>query len=134
MRLYLTLKMNRPVKPVRDFVSPGGYNMTFGGWGIGFDFFDQSGDINEEDNSILTFEARGLDTDAFPDAQRIDNLDTLKTLEKINDFYIDTTYIPADGRLELTSIIAVKFETSTGETFDIPDDILAEYNERIANE
>lgn len=129
MRLYSTFKMNKPIDDDKIFISPGGYEMTFGGWDMQFDFENSAGDIDDNDKSIIHFEQRNLDIGSFPDAKALDNIDFLQTLEKIKDFYVD---IEGPNDLNLESIISVSFETTNCDRYDVPDNILAKYNETIA--
>lgn len=129
MRLYTTLKMNKSADESKIFVSPGGYEMTFGGWNIQFDFENSGGDIDDNDKSIIHFESRHLDIDSFPDAKVLDDIDFLQTLEKIKEIYVDIT---GSDDLNLESIVSVTFETTNGDRYNVPDDILTEYNETIA--
>lgn len=129
MRLYSTLKMNKPIDNDKILISPGGYEMTFGGRDMQFDFEYSGGNIDDDDKSIIHFEQRKLDISSFPDAKALDNIDFLQTLEKIKDFYVD---IEGPDDLNLESIISVSFETTNYDRYDVPDDILAECNDIIA--
>lgn len=67
VRMYITTVFNRDVDKNNDYVSVGGYEITFKDYGtMRFDFDESSGSI---DGNSVSWELRNLSTDAFPESE-----------------------------------------------------------------
>ena len=130
MRMLLTLVMDRPIIRNVHYISPGGYNITLSdGKSIEFDFLESIGQVRNNDPKCIDFELRHLDTDCFPGSMIIDNIGTLNKIADIEEVFVYTGE-KGEPEISLDHIVAMTFETSELETFDVPASIINKYNER----
>ena len=101
MHMYGLIKFDRPIigcckRRSRRYyfcgahvISIGGFEMTFdNGKTVRFDFLDFNGHIESDDPSVLNFELRRLDVDAFPDSEFLKTFAGKVTA--IKEFYVYT--------------------------------------------
>ena len=125
MQMYITLEMTHPVYYTDGFISPGGFEMTFGSESIPFDFMDIQGMIDEHNRKLIHFRLRHLDTDSFESSGIIDNYDVLSTLNHITEFYVDVDFENPNQKVKC--IKEVIFETSEGKSYEVPSKLLETY-------
>lgn len=88
-RMYAKVKMSRPVDKEKDYISPGGYWMDFGGKDIQFDFCESATTIDDKDASILHIELKNPDYEEFEELKLLDVKD-LEQVKSIPEFFIYT--------------------------------------------
>ena len=99
-RMYAGIRFDREIDAEKHYIIPGGYEMTFAGKAVQFDFEDYSGTIDKVDKTVLHTEQENLDISAFPEAASITPED-IKNLEKINEFFV---YTGEDGDPEINPV------------------------------
>ena len=91
LRLYQTIKFNRPIDKEGDSISPGSYTMVFRDGEqkktIQFDFYDCEWGVDEKDPTCINCLQKNLDLVTFPEAENITE-DMLRNVEEIVDWYI----------------------------------------------
>ena len=133
MRMYATIKTNTPVNAEQYSVSLGRFNMKFGEQNIIFDFENQYTTMSYEDKDCLVFDLRNLDIGSYADSSIIDNIAVLRTIQRIDEFFVSILPLENNKYPEITlkEIRNISFETSDGETYYIPERIVEEYNKTI---
>lgn len=82
------LVFDRKIDKKKHYISPGGYGVETKDKEFDFDFTNYSGTIDKKDAAVLHVSHTGLDTDSFPDAEKIISTD-IQTSE-FTEFYIYT--------------------------------------------
>ena len=123
-RLYATIRFDRPINPDEHYISPGGYEMTFNGKTVKFDFTDYTGYVDSDDPCLLHTEQKnpdyaGLDYDEFEGLAALTS-DDLHHLESIGEFFV---YTGEEGDPE---IVPVALESITFRNFGTPEENLDE--------
>lgn len=89
MRAELSIKMDRPIIPMRHYICPGGYEVeTNDGKTYRFDFLASEGYVNQNDNTIIDFFLYHSDTDSFPEMAELEN--HLNEIVKIVECFVYT--------------------------------------------
>lgn len=89
MEMILKVKFSREVDDDIDFISPGGYQMSFSnGETIEFDFTRSVGRIDKDDKSIVNFRVSELDTDSFPESEFLSSFNG--TVTEVQECFILT--------------------------------------------
>ena len=120
-RLYAAVAMNRTVDPEKDIISPGGYEMVFGGRKIRFDF--QQSEWNCKDDCVFYMQ-KNPDYLFFPKAAALGKKE-LSELTEIIDFYIDTDTKDGAEPLKPVKLLAACFEVD-GTEIPIPEHLCKE--------
>ena len=118
-RLYATIRFDRPIDPDRHYISPGGYEMTFNGKTVQFDFTDYTGYVETGDPCLLHTEQRNPDYAAFKDLAALTSED-LHHLESIEEFFVYA------GDEHDPEIVPVALESITFRNFGTPEEGLDE--------
>ena len=124
VRMYITTVFDRNVSKSGDYISVGGYEITFRDHGtMKFDFCESAGYI---DGNAVSWSLRYIDTDGFPESE---NLQELLINDEIVDFPECYVYVESknDRTLQLERIIDLSFEVFTGESYidiKVPDEML----------
>jgi hypothetical protein len=118
-RMFFSILFDRDIDKDRHYISPGGYEMVFGGKSVQFDFCEYSGYVDENNRRLLHCEVRDPDYDAFPGLKHLTS-DDLKNLTEVKEFYV---YTGENGDPEIKPVKV----TSLGfRNFGEPDDELDE--------
>lgn len=105
-RMYARIKMNRPVDPDKDYISPGGYEMKMNNKLIHFDFEEYSVSINKVNPAIIDIECKNPDFTEFEDLKYVTK-DLLNHVTEIPEFFIFT------GEIGETDLAPVKLLSCT---------------------
>ena len=90
-RMYITLKMDRDIQIPEHYVSVGGYELSFAnGESVGFDFYESCGSVDPYDKSVIHFELRDLDTDSFPESEKLVRLLLTSKVKELVECYVYT--------------------------------------------
>lgn len=137
-RMYMTLAFDKTINKGTVSISPGGYEfITNDDRTFKFDFFTSYGGIDDE--NMVHFEARELDTDTFPESKHI-TVDELNNIKKFTEFYVDIedTESPetAPVLIGIRDVVIEYYDKKENRTIpvEIPDelftkDLLNEINE-----
>ena len=111
--MYATIKFNRPVDLEKDYIAPGGYEMTMNGETVMFDFEESGVILDERDPSILHIEHKHPDRSYLKvNKCKITNA-MIKKVEDIKEFFVFT------GEKGETDLKPISVEHIT---FVLPDD------------
>lgn len=130
--MFITVKMDRPIDTDKHYISPGGYELLFGnGESVAFDFYESYGNIDKNDESTIHFELCDLDTDSFPEAEKLAGLLIGSRVKEITECYIYTG--EEDGKEEINplKITEMYFNVFNGKdttTVEIGESILSAYH------
>lgn len=126
--MYLELEMNRKIEGM-DYISPGGYEIEFGGKAVQFDFCCSDG---IESGNVACYTVKELDTSAFPiTEEEMRRLIREEGVTKLNDIYVFIGEESAD--LKVANIRNIIFYFDEGE-YAVPQSILDQYNSERAAE
>lgn len=118
MRMEVTIKFDRDIKPEKHYISPGGYEMTFSnGKTVQFDFMDYVGSICADDSTRLTCEMCTLDTGCFPDAKFLETF--TGSITEIKEFFV---YTGEDNEPEINPVELVDLWMWNGDAKEITYD------------
>ena len=120
-RLYATVRFNRPIVPLDDYISPGGYEMLMNGIVRQFDFMEFEGAVDEEDRTMLHYMQKFPDYTAFPDMGYI-HAEDLGNISEIYEFYIDTDTNSGCEPLIPVELAYARFTTEAGQ-YDVPKEL-----------
>ena len=124
VRMYITTVFGREVSKRDDYISVGGYEITFRNYGtMKFDFSESAGYI---DGNSVEWALRFIDTDSFPESEK---LQELLLNDEIVDFPECYVYVESknDRPLQIKRIKDLSFEVITGESckiIEVPDEML----------
>lgn len=131
MEMYCVLEMDRPITE-DHYIVPGGFIFSFNNQNVEFDFSESFRHNDETINSHVAFVLKDLDTLAFPKSEAMLSSSFLKSIDKIEDFFVYTGE-EDEPEINLNRIVDINFVLD-GEVIRIPQDILNAYNEIIHTE
>jgi len=133
MRMYFDALMDRPVTK-EHYISPGIFEFNFNGKSVRFDFSEVHGgkDMISKDPRAVTFELRDLDTVSFPEADILYNEKYLKNIDEIEEFSVYTGE-ENEPEINLEKILFISFSLNNKD-YDVPNDVIEEYNKVLADE
>lgn len=118
MRLYMTMRFDKPIGWDNYIITVGGFEVrTKDGKNYQFDFTDSTGYLNEEDETVMTFELRDEDYVAFPEISELRShlIDTIELVE---------CYVDIEGEPELTPVELLDFviaDSGSGTLSPVPE-------------
>ena len=139
-KMVISLKMDRPINPDIHYISPGGYEILFSnGELISFDFNLGYKKIDRTDDSIVHFAFYDLDTESFPDAERLCKNLLCSQVKEIVECYVYTGEEDGNAEINPINITELLFVIDNGEDVPVTDvkigaDILYRFNWEMYNE
>lgn len=131
IRMYASIRMDRPIDPEKHYISPGGYELIFDNdKSIQFDFNDYEGAVRKEDPTILDFIMRNLDEDSYESAKLLETHLINHSIKKIEEFYVYTGEDDCLEEINPVSIEDIAFEIFDGiatTVVSVPKDVIAAY-------
>lgn len=111
LKLYQTIRFNRPIDKDRDYICTGGYELVFltksGELPVQFDFKYFESHIDDNDPCILHCHQEHADISAFPEMAEITE-DMLSNISSVVDWFV---YVERDGKCNADdAIIPVSVE------------------------
>lgn len=134
IEMELQVKFNRPVDLEKDYIVPGGYEMTMNGKTVNFDFCNSSSGISNEDSSAVIFSVSGMDYASFPELKEL-GLNDLKNISSIGECFVYTGE-PGESDLEVELIKSILFILPDNEPWiiDVPQNLVDEFNKSLQQE
>lgn len=132
LRLYQSLKFNKPVTKDKVNISPGGYELVFRNTGgkeksVRFDFEDYEGYIDDKDPTLVHCMQKNPDYCTYPGMKKITK-PMLSNIVSIEEWYIDLeTVDPNEEEYRLVEITEANFVVigeKSDKQFDVPKKLL----------
>ena len=124
LRLYQTIRFNRPIDPETDYISPGGYTLRMrcedgSEKSLEMDFYESEGGMDDKNRCLARFMQKDLMFDEYLELQTITEY-MLRHIEKVEEWYIYTGE-PGESDLKPVAIEGAYFEiTGDGSCRDFP--------------
>lgn len=130
MKLYVNVEMDRPFTE-EHYVTPGGFNFTFNGTPIQFDFTESTTLwISPYPRNCVHFELNQLDIQSFPESLVMTQEQTLRNIDAVNEVFIYTGEKGEDPEIHLNRILDITFELD-GKKIAVPHHLVEEYNKSL---
>lgn len=107
-RMAAGIKFNREIDPIKDHISPGGYEFVMGGKNVQFDFENHAGCVNEDDKRILDIYVKNPMYSEYPELENVTK-EMLKDISEIKEFFVYTGE-PGESDLKPVALKYVWFE------------------------
>ncbi len=117
--MYAEVRFDRPIDKDRHYISPGGYEMTFAGKPVPFDFMDYEGNVKEDDPAVLCFNDFRPDTSSFPEADTLTE-EVVRQFDGIKEFFVYTGEVD-EPEINPVKIERLEFWFANGRSIDCSD-------------